>query len=148
MNIYIERLPYILAVVAAFAVGAFLYSKLVFESAWKKAGNLSDAAMQKDMPKKLLISLVLRLVQIFVLIQMFMMPNEMLNNPDVVYDLNIENITWFAFWAWIWFSLVAHIQENIRKEDINRKLIFINSFSTLAMLIIGGVAYVWLAGIM
>lgn len=144
MNISVERLPYILSVVIAFGVWALLYSKLVFESAWKKAGNLSDAAMQNNMPTKLIISLLLRVVQIYILIHMiwYMATIEGLDAPTI--GLAVQT----AFWMRVWFSAIAHLQENIWKENIAWKLFGINSISTLLMLIAGGVAYVWLAGIM
>lgn len=144
MTISIERVPYIFAVIMAFVVWAILYSPMVFESAWKKAGNLSDTAMQKNMSHKLLVSLILRVVQVYILIHMiwYMATIEWLDTPTIT--LAIQT----AFWMRLWFSAIAHLQENLWKEDINWKLFAINSFSTLLMLIAGGVAYVWLAGIM
>lgn len=144
MTISVERLPYILSVVIAFGVGALLYSPLIFESAWKKAGNLSDAAMQKWMGQKLLVSLILRVVQMYILIHMisYMSTIEWLDTPTIAMAIKT------AFWMRLGFSAIAHLQENLWKENINWKLFSINSISTLLMLIAGGVAYVWLAGIM
>jgi len=144
MTISVERLPYILATIIAFAVGALLYSPLVFESAWKKAWNLSDEAMQKWMSTKLLFSLLMRLVQIYILVHMiwYMATIEWMDAPTI--GLAVKT----AFWMRLWFSAIAHLQENIWKEDIAWKLFSINSFSTLLMLIAGWAAYVWLAGVM
>lgn len=144
MTISVERVPYIFAVVMAFVAWGLLYSPMMLESAWKKAGNLSDAAMQHKMWHKLLVSALLRVVQVYILIHMiwYMARIEWLDSPTII--LAIQT----AFWMRLWFSAIAHLQENLWKENIAWKLFAINSFSTLLMLIAGGVVYVWLARIM
>ncbi len=144
MEVSVEILPYLISVVVAFAVWALLYSPMVFENAWKKAGNLSDAAMQKWMSTKLWVALVLRAVQMYVLIHMitYMTRVDSLDAPTLFVAART------AFWMWFWFSMIAHLQENLWKEDINWTLFAINAFGTLCMLVAGGVAYVWLSWIL
>lgn len=144
MNVSVEILPYLLSVVIAFAVWAILYSPVGFEKMRLNAGNDDKAAMENNMWLKLFCSLVIRLVQMYILIHMI----NYMWIVDGLDTLTVVLAARTAFWMWLWFSMIAHFQENLWKKDINRTLFALNSFWTLCMLIAGGIWYVRLTGIL
>lgn len=143
----IERIPYIIAVVASFIWGRLVYWPLCGK-AWRSAKGYSEEDMKKSqdqwMGKTMGIALVIRAIQMFVLVMIMYFAAEYIwKDPH-----SLEVALRASIATWLWFVLVTHTSETLWDMKPNRSLWKINIFWSLVMLLVWAIVYVLLAGVM
>lgn len=94
MNVQVNYLAVVLAMVSSMVVGMIWYAKPVFGTKWAKLVNLDDKKMQKGAAKAIGITVVVSLVTAYVLAHVAFLSHNFFGNSFLVDSIMT------AFWLW------------------------------------------------
>lgn len=137
MDVQVNLLAVVLAMVSSMVVGMVWYSKSVFGTKWQKLVGLSDDKMTKGAGKAIGITVVVSLLTAYVLAHVSYLSNSFFNN-SFLYDSLMT-----AFWLWL--GLVAtRIITHDAFEQRPMQLTVMNIAHELVTLMVMGLIIGWM----
>jgi hypothetical protein len=131
MEVQINYLAVVLAMVSSMVVGTIWYAKPVFGKAWAKMVNLDDKKMQEGSIKAILITVVVSLITAYVLAHVTYLSQAFYNTSFLSAALTT------AFWAWLGFTAARFITHDAF-EQRPMKLTAMNVAHELVTLLLMG----------
>lgn len=99
MEVQVNYLAVVLAMVSSMVVGTVWYSKPVFGAKWFKLVGMTDEKAKKGSAKAILMTVVVSLITAYVLAHVIYLSHSFFNN-SFMYDALMT-----AFWMWLGFVL-------------------------------------------
>lgn len=137
MEVQINWIAVLLAMVTSMLVGAVWYAKPVFGEKWQKLVKLDDKKMQKGAARAMSITIVVSLITAFVLAHVTYLSYSFFNTSFMSAALTT------AFWLWLGFTAARMITHD-SFEQRNPKLTIMNVVHELVTLIVMGLVIGWL----
>lgn len=103
MNVEVNYLAVVLAMVSSMVVGSIWYAKSVFGAKWMKLVNLDEKKMAADAPKAIGVTVVVSLLTAFVLAHMSYIAHQFYQN-SFLYDSLVT-----GFWLWLGFTAARFV---------------------------------------
>lgn len=137
MEVQINWIAVLLAMVSSMVVGSIWYAKPVFGEKWQKLVKLDDKKMQTGAAKAMGITVVVSLITAFVLAHVTYLSYSFFNTSFMSAALTT------AFWAWLGFAAARMITHDAF-EQRNPKLTMMNVVHELVTLLVMGLVIGWL----
>ncbi len=137
MEVQINWIAVLLAMVSSMVVGSIWYAKPVFGEKWQKLVKLDDKKMQTGAAKAMGITVVVSLITAFVLAHVTYLSYSFFNTSFMSAALTT------AFWAWLGFTAARMITHDAF-EQRNPKLTMMNVVHELVTLLVMGLVIGWL----
>jgi hypothetical protein len=132
MNVEVNWLAVVLAMVSSMVVGSIWYAKPVFGKTWAKMVGLDDKKMQEGSMKAIGITVVVSLITAYVLAHVAFLANAYFANSFLQ-----DSIT-TAFWVWLGFTAARFITHDAF-EQRPPKLTLMNITHELVTFLVMGV---------
>lgn len=119
MNVEVNYLAVVLAMLSSMVVGAVWYARPVFGNMWIKLAKVDMSGDAKDVWKPVLTTLVVSLITAYVLAHVIFLSHHFFNNSFLQDSLTT------AFWVWLGFTAARFITHDAF-EGRRKKLTLIN----------------------
>lgn len=137
MDVQINWLAVVLAMVSSMVVGTIWYAKPVFGEKWAKMVGLDDKKMQKGAGKAIGVTVVVSLITAYVLAHVTYLSNSFFGNSF------FQDALTTAFWVWLGFTAARFITHDAF-EQRPWKLTVMNVGHELVTFLIMGAIIGWL----
>lgn len=103
MNVEVNYLAVVLAMLSSMVVGSVWYAKPVFGKKWMKLVGLNDEKASKGAGKAIGVTMLVSLVTAYVLAHVAFLSNQYFGNSFLMDTLNT------AFWVWLGFTAARFV---------------------------------------
>lgn len=133
MNVEVNYLAVVLAMVSSMVVGAVWYAKPVFGKEWAKMVGLTDKKMQEGAAQAMGITVVVSLVTAYVLAHVSFLSNQYFGNSFLQDSLTT------AFWLWLGLTAARFITHDAFERRPAKLTLMNVAHELVTLLVMGGV---------
>ncbi len=133
MNVEVNYLAVVLAMVSSMVVGAVWYAKPVFGKEWAKMVGLTDKKMQEGAAQAMGITVVVSLVTAYVLAHVSFLSNQYFGNSFLQDSLTT------AFWLWLGLTAARFITHDVFERRPAKLTLMNVAHELVTLLVMGGV---------
>ena len=133
MNVEVNYLAVVLAMVSSMVVGAVWYAKPVFGKDWAKMVGLTDKKMQEGAAQAMGITVVVSLVTAYVLAHVSFLSNQYFGNSFLQDSLTT------AFWLWLGLTAARFITHDAFERRPAKLTLMNVAHELVTLLVMGGV---------